>query len=159
MILYHGTNLSFENIDLSKSKPNKDFGQGFYLTTDKEQAIAMAKAKIDQQNIGKIIVYSYEFEEKLLEDLTLKIKTFTSYTEEWALFILKNRNNFTVNPVHDYDIVIGPIADDRVGFQLRRYIDELIDLETLIKKLTYMKGMTIQYYFGTENAISKLRII
>lgn len=49
MILYHGTNIAFETIDLSKSKPNKDFGQGFYLTTDKNQAIEMAKAKIDQQ--------------------------------------------------------------------------------------------------------------
>ncbi len=32
MILYHGTNLDFAEIDLKKSKPNKDFGQGFYLS-------------------------------------------------------------------------------------------------------------------------------
>lgn len=61
MILYHGTNITFETIDLLKSKPNKDFGQGFYLTTDKNQAIEMAKAKIDQQGQGKVIVYTYEF--------------------------------------------------------------------------------------------------
>ena len=57
---------------------------------------------------------------------------------------------------HDYDIVIGPIADDRVGLQLRRYMDDIIDMETLIKKLTYMKGMTIQYFFGSISSISKL---
>ena len=34
MILYHGTNVEFDVIDLAKSKPNKDFGQGFYLTAD-----------------------------------------------------------------------------------------------------------------------------
>ncbi|MBO5871082.1 MAG: DUF3990 domain-containing protein, partial [Bacteroidaceae bacterium] len=42
MILYHGTNVEFDVIDLAKSKPNKDFGQGFYLTADYEQALAMA---------------------------------------------------------------------------------------------------------------------
>lgn len=66
MILYHGTNITFETIDLLKSKPNKDFGQGFYLTTDKNQAIEMAKAKIDQQGQGKVIVYTYEFDDNLL---------------------------------------------------------------------------------------------
>ena len=155
MILYHGTNITFETIDLLKSKPNKDFGQGFYLTTDKNQAIEMAKAKIDQQGQGKVIVYTYEFDDNLLNDSSLKVKTFDNYTEEWALFILANRNNFST-PVHDYDIVIGPIADDRVGLQLRRYMDDIIDMETLIKKLTYMKGMTIQYFFGSISSISKL---
>ena len=95
MILYHGTNITFETIDLLKSKPNKDFGQGFYLTTDKNQAIEMAKAKIDQQGQGKVIVYTYEFDDNLLNDSSLKIKTFDNYTEEWALFILANRNNFS----------------------------------------------------------------
>ena len=48
MILYHGTNVAFDCIDLSKSKPNKDFGQGFYLSADYDQAMAMAKVKVDQ---------------------------------------------------------------------------------------------------------------
>lgn len=47
MILYHGTNEPFEAVDLSRSKPNKDFGRGFYLSADKEQAMEMAKAKVD----------------------------------------------------------------------------------------------------------------
>ena len=157
MILYHGTNKPFEQIDLSKSKPNKDFGKGFYLTSDKQQAIDMAKAKIDQQGEGEIIVYAFEFDTSFLSSGELKVKSFDAYYEEWALFILANRNNFTSTSIHDYDIVIGPIANDRVGFQLRRYIDEIIDLETLVKKLTYMKGITIQYFFGTIAAISKLK--
>lgn len=41
MILYHGTNASFEAIDLSRSRPNKDFGRGFYLSADKEQALSL----------------------------------------------------------------------------------------------------------------------
>lgn len=159
MILYYGTNKPFEQIDLSKSKPNKDFGKGFYLTSDKQQAIDMAKAKIDQQGEGEVIVYAFEFDTTFLSSGELKVKSFDTYSEEWALFILANRNNFATTPIHDYDIVIGPIANDRVGFQLRRYIDELIDLETLVRKLTYMKGITIQYFFGTPSAISKLKRI
>jgi len=45
MILYHGTNADFGDIDLTKSKPNKDFGQGFYLSCEYTQAMDMAKTK------------------------------------------------------------------------------------------------------------------
>lgn len=47
MILYHGTNADFGEIDLRKSKPNKDFGQGFYLSREYTQAMAMAKTKVE----------------------------------------------------------------------------------------------------------------
>ena len=45
MILYHGSNVIIENIDLTRSKPNKDFGKGFYLSSDEEQAFHMAALK------------------------------------------------------------------------------------------------------------------
>lgn len=48
MKLYHGTNRDFDKIDLSKSKPNKDFGRGFYLSADYEQALNMAQVKVEQ---------------------------------------------------------------------------------------------------------------
>ena len=34
MILYHGSNVSIDAIDLSKSRTGKDFGTGFYLSAD-----------------------------------------------------------------------------------------------------------------------------
>ena len=46
MKLYHGTNVKFDKIDLMKSKPNKDFGRGFYLSDNYEQAMEMAKTKV-----------------------------------------------------------------------------------------------------------------
>lgn len=49
----------------------------------------------------------------------LKSNSLAGYTIEWAEFILLNRNNNTNIQAHDYDIVIGPIADDTVGLQLR----------------------------------------
>lgn len=57
---------------------------------------------------------------------------------------------------HNFDIVIGPIADDGVAFQLELYTRQIITLETLVKELTYKK-LNKQYFFGTELAISKLQ--
>ena len=46
MILYHGTNVEFEFIELSRSKPNKDFGRGFYMSDNYAQAMEMANVKV-----------------------------------------------------------------------------------------------------------------
>ena len=157
MILYHGTNAEFDLIDLSRSKPNKDFGHGFYLSADIDQAKEMAQTKVDQLESGSPVVMSYEVDEE--EMASLKLLRFDTYSEEWAKFILLNRNNPSREPVHDYDIVIGPIANDRVGVQLWRYETHSIDLPTLVRNLQYMKGITIQYFFGTERAIKLLKRI
>lgn len=157
MRLYHGTNKAFDAIDLLKSKPNKDFGRGFYLSPNFEQALEMAKIKYSQQETGEPIVMTFEVDE--LEMNNLRVLRFDGYNEEWAMFILANRNNATGGSAHDYDIVYGPIADDKVGAQLWRYETQLIDLPTLVEKLKYMKGVTFQYFFGTEKAISILKRI
>ena len=157
MILYHGTNVDFDKIDLLKSKPNKDFGRGFYLSPNFNQAKNMAETKVEQLEYGPPIVLQYEVNVDDLEQLN--VLRFDSYSEEWAKFILKNRNNTSTKPAHDFDIVIGPIADDRVGLQLWKYETHSIDLPTLVKNLQYMKGVTIQYFFGTERAINILRKI
>lgn len=116
MKLYHGTNIDFEKIDIDKSKPNKDFGRGFYLSADYEQAMNMANIKFEQMEIGSPLVQEYFVDE--IEMQKLKCLIFNDYTEEWAKFILQNRNNPSTKSAHDYDIVIGPIANDRVGVQL-----------------------------------------
>lgn len=155
MKLYHGTNMAFDVIDFQKSKPNKDFGKGFYLSSDYDQALNMAHIKVEQQQTGSPLVIEFEIDEEEMNNLHLL--RFDNYSEQWAEFILANRNNNTGTPVHDYDIVIGPIANDRVGLQLWRYESQLIDLPTLVSKLKYMKGVTIQYFFGTEMALSLLK--
>ena len=156
MRLYHGTTSDFGEIDLTKSKSSKDFGRGFYLSAELEQAKDFAQTRALLLG-GSPVIASYEFDEKLLTSNELKVKTFEDYTEEWANFILANRNNTLNTPIHDYDIVIGPIANDRVGLQLVRFSNHDIDMPTLIRKLKFMKGVTIQYYFGTERAIKHLK--
>ena len=156
MILYHGSNVPIDVIDLSKSRPGKDFGKGFYLSADEKQAIAMAESKVAFLG-GEPIVTSFEFDESILSSNILKVKMFESYTEEWAHFVYDNRENFTDKPIHDYDIIYGPIANDRVGAQIRNYKNGNINLDELMNRIKYLKGITFQYYFGTEAAINTLR--
>ena len=87
----------------------------------------MAEQKVIQYG-GIPTVNTYEFDEVNLNNPALRIKIFEGYTQEWAEFILANRNRENIDKIHEYDIVIGPIADDKVGVQLFRYMKEYIDL-------------------------------
>lgn len=159
MILYHGSNVKIEVPNLEKSKPYKDFGRGFYLSADKNQALRMAEQKTLQLLIGEPIVSEFEFDETLLQSNELKVKIFEDYSVEWANFILQNRDVHNQHPIHEYDIVYGPIADDGVTFQLRRYQAGTISIDELVKELQYAKGITFQYFFGTTLALEKLKRI
>lgn len=158
MILYHGSNIDIDIIDLNKSKPYKDFGRGFYLSADKEQATRMAEFKTFQIG-GKATINKFVFDESVMSNNSLNVKTFDGYTEEWALFVLSNRNSPNGNSTHEFDIVYGPIANDRVGVQIRRFVENEISLETFIERLKFMKGITYQYFFGTNRAIKYLKRI
>ncbi len=154
--LYHGSNVQISQIDLAQCSPYKDFGQAFYLTTDAGQALNVANARVDIFG-GSSIVHTFTFQERLLTDGTLRFKSFDGYTEEWADFIYKNRDETIVPPyMHGYDVVYGPIANDRVGLQIRNYRLGNIDKKELLRRLQYMKGITFQYAFCTVKAIDKL---
>lgn len=159
MILYHGSNCNIAEIDLSKSKVGKDFGCGFYLSADEQQARELAERKTEQMGIGTPTLTVYSFDEKSLHNKEISVLIFQSYSKEWAEFVLMNRRNRTRQPAHEYDIVIGPIADDAVGYQIRRFTSGLIDMDKFLEELKYMKGITMQYFFGTEKAISFLNKI
>ncbi len=155
MKLYHGTFTDFDTIDLSKSNKGKDFGKGFYLSDNYEQAQRLAVFKAVQYN-EEPVVLTYEFNKELLTNGELSFLRFGEYSKEWAEFVLKNRTNENDANAHPYDVVFGPIANDKVGIQIRNLLEENIDMDTFLKRLEYMHGITFQYFFGTEKAISKL---
>lgn len=157
MKLYHGSSMEIVQPDLSRSKPFKDFGQGFYLSSDYKQAEALAKLKAEQLQTCTPFVTTFEWDERTLDLPTLRVKVFEDYCKEWAEFVFVNRNRNQIHPTHSFDIVIGPIADDGVTFQLRRFDLGIIPIEKLIEELKYSKGLTIQYYFGSEHALSHLK--
>lgn len=154
--LYHGSNMKIEVPDLAHSKPYKDFGRGFYLSPDRQQAQDMASQKVNQTQKGTAEVTAFLFDESLMLTNELKVLSYADYCEEWAQFVLANRSRTNVQPVHDYDIVYGPIADDGVTYQLRRYEGGVISLARLVEELRYAKGITFQYFFGTDRALQKL---
>lgn len=160
MKLYHGSDTLVEKPEIAKGKPFKDFGQGFYLSADLKQAHEMAAQRAALFLDSKPVVSTFEFDESALTDGSLKVKRFETYTEEWAEFVLRNRDRKTPQPYHDYDIVYGPIADDSIVRQLRKY--ELGDIKTLadlMKELKYPQGITFQYFFGSEKALQKLTFL
>lgn len=152
--LYHGSNTRIEKPDLTHSKPYKDFGKGFYLSADKSQAKEMARNKVEQTQTGSAEVTEFLLDDEFLNNGELKVLIFPDYSEEWAKFVLQNRHS--KDTLHDYDIVYGPIADDGVTFQLRRYEGGVISLARLVDELKYAPGITFQYFFGTEKALSHL---
>ena len=156
MILYHGSNVEIQEIDLTKSARGKDFGKGFYLSENKEQAEEMAVFKSLQTN-STPIVSAFELDERALSDNSLNIKIFKEYSLEWAELVFKNRSNRSDTPIHDYDIVYGPIADDKVGVQIRNFMEGNINIDIFLERLKYIKGITFQYFFGTKKAVKHLK--
>ena len=154
MKLYHGSNTKIEKIDLSKCRPYKDFGQGFYLTEIREQAEKMASRTAHIYE-GEPIVTKFEFDESALTKLS--VKQFDGPNEEWALFVLANRSKENQQPTHSYDIVIGPVADDDIAQLFRNFNDGYINLTMLVEGLKYKK-VSSQYFFHTEDAIKYLKV-
>lgn len=161
MKLYHGSNQEICTIDLSKCRPYKDFGRGFYLTTMQDQAIKMAK-RVARIYGGSPVVNVYEFDENCLQG-ELTVKFFDKPDIDWAVFILNNRSrSFSdfespeCNHDNKYDLVIGPVANDDLALLFRQFESGLISVETLVAGMKYKK-LTNQYSFHTEKALQYLK--
>lgn len=157
MKLYHGSNADIEGIDLTKGLRYKDFGKGFYVTPDKSTAIRMAQKK-SRLFGGTATLITYELDEAvLLSDL--KVKRFPEKaTVEWLMFVYDNRDRKYTHPIHDYDIVVGPIANDGVVLQLTNYREGIYSPEQ-VAKLLQDRYLDQQYYFGTMRALQFLHKI
>jgi hypothetical protein len=157
MILYHGTNADIESIDLTKGLRFKDFGKGFYLTPNRETACRMAQKRARLFG-GTATLITYELDDSALQS-DLKVRVFPEKASvEWLLFVDANRDRKSQQPVHDYDIVVGPIADDGVVLQLTNYREGIYSPEEAAR-LLQDRYLDQQYYFGTERALNYLHKI
>lgn len=163
MILYHGSNMKIESINLAMCRPYKDFGRGFYLTDMKEQSERVAQ-RVARIYGGSPVLNVFEIQDGFIRIPDIVIKDFgTRTSEEWARFVMNNRNktfgdikDSLCNQDNKYDIVIGPVADDNMALLFRQYENEVIDFETLLKGMIY-KETSSQYSFHTEKSIRLLR--
>lgn len=173
LILYHGSYCEVKEPDLAKCAKRKDFGQGFYLTTSKEQAEsflktsiakAIAAGKIEEgQNYG----YISTFEIKQSKDL--KIHVFEDADVDWLHCIAAHRKKKLFTEVEremaKYDVIVGKIADDATNATLTAYLGGVFgavgDREAdnfCIKQLLPNK-LKDQYCFKTEEAIKCLKYV
>jgi hypothetical protein len=152
VILFHGSNCEFDVISLTQSRDNRDFGKGFYTTTLEEQAREWAEILFLRTQKGAAFLYEIE-----LQDFTgLNVKIFPEYNLDWLNFVKENRVNGKNR--HSYDVVKGPVANDRTREAIAQYLSGAYDAEYTIKQLTYMKSND-QISFHTERAIAKLKLL
>ena len=153
MKLYHGSYMKIVEIDLAKAKPYKDFGRAFYLTKFYEQAKIWAD-RLSREHGTESIVSEFEFDEYAYEDDSLKVQVFECYNEQWLDFIVLNRTNR--KQVHDYDIVEGPIADDKVQNRIIDYLNGEITKKDFLEELKWHEK-THQICFCTVASLQFLQ--
>lgn len=133
MKVYHGSTAVVECPDVRKGRKNLDFGQGFYLTDIKQQAIDWATRPI---NHGKVqYLNCYELDIEFIKNSHYRYKKFESYNEEWLQYILANRHG--EEPTMILDLVEGGIANDRVFNTIELYDAGLITRAEALNRLVY----------------------
>jgi hypothetical protein len=155
MQVYHGSYTEITEIDLTKSQSNKDFGKGFYVTKFRNHAESWAKNMANRYH-KKPVVTEFTFYERAFEDDRYKVLRFSDYTEEWLDFVILNRDPTFTAPRHDYDIIEGPIADDKIQNRINDYIDGIITKSEFLKELKYHE-QTHQICFCTLNSLQMLK--
>ncbi len=150
--LHHGGSDIIVTPEIREPERTLDFGKGFYTTTSYDQAERLVRNRIGNKHWQQGYVNSYLFDEGKA-NRELKIKRFPTASEEWVDFVLQNRvvDNFE----HDFDIVIGPVANDNVYRQFALFEGGIINKKSLIEELLTYK-LVDQYLFHTHEALKFL---
>lgn len=151
-MLFHGTTADFEKVSLGKSHNRRDFGAGFYTTLLEQQAKEWAYRLSLRNKSSKYYVYQFAFG----ENDTLKIKRFDNLNIEWLEFIKDNRSKGGLQ--HQYDVVIGPVADDNTMETVQLYIAGVLTANEAVERLKYNK-VNNQVSFHTEKALACLKLV
>ena len=141
MTVYHGGYTPVNHPKIIIGKNTKDFGSGFYCTMIKEQAQRWAK----RYNTKIVSIYEVRL------NSNLNIKNFKEMTDEWLNFIVNCRSG----KKHEYDVVIGAMANDQIYNYISDYIDGIITQEQFWV-LAKFKYPTHQINFCTKKALQCL---
>lgn len=155
MKLYHGSNIAVQNPQILESDRKLDFGTGFYLTSNLEQAERWAKLTQARRENGTATVSVFEADEKILN--TLNVLHFQKADKSWLEFVTQNRKN-VAQQNDSYDVVIGPVANDRTMPVISLYFSGIYDADETVKRLLPQK-LNDQYTFKTEKSLTALNFI
>lgn len=154
MKIYHGSIEIVEKPEIRESNRTLDYGQGFYTTSSYEQAEAWVKRRMNEKKTSQGYICVYELDEAAMQEMNTLL--FDTPTEGWVDFVMKNRTQ--KGYAHEYDIVYGPVANDRVYASFALYEGGLINKQTLISELKTYK-LVDQYLFHTEKALQALTFV
>jgi hypothetical protein len=152
--LYHGSTVAVRKPSLRPGRPNADFGKGFYTTTNYEQAVRWAHIKQERDEAQRAVVSVYEFDETILDSPDLKIRRFTGADEPWLYFVTDCRKSRG----HDYDLVQGPVANDKVFTTVNLFESGVLSAEAAILQLKAYKTYD-QLSFHTDKVIKTLNFL
>lgn len=151
MKLYHGSNVEVKNPQVFESDRKLDFGTGFYVTTSFEQAEKWADLTAKRRGVGIPVVTVYEYDES--KENELSILRFNAPDSAWLRFVTANRKNEIIKD--DYDLIIGPVANDRTMPVISLYFSGIYSEEETIKRLLPQK-LKDQVVFKTQKALGSL---
>jgi hypothetical protein len=154
MKVYHGSDVKIETVDLSKCRIGTDFGRGFYVTGILKQAEDIA-VRVASWHDATPVVTEFDFNEYAFEDRDFKVLRYDGYTDEWLDFIVRNRASINSKPMHDYDIVEGPVANDDIAARIYDYLNGDVTKEKFIEELRFKKPMH-QICFCTTASLQML---
>ena len=132
IIVYHGGTETIENPICKFGRKNLDFGQGFYVTNLREQAITWANNMARNRKMPAVLNRYRLDREAILQNARCKI--FKTYDKEWLEFIVGNRTGQEL--AKNYDYVEGGVANDRVVDTINLYIAGLMELSTALRELS-----------------------
>lgn len=155
MLFYHGSNVIVNIPKILSANRGLDFGVGFYTTTNIEQAERFAVQQTMRRRTGSPIINIYDFDLEL-HKLSLDILTFETADHTWLDFVLQNRLE-TCNG-NEYDIIVGPVANDKVYDTLRLFEIGRINRKQALEELK-VRELYNQYVFSSEKALNLLSFI
>ena len=154
MRLYHGSTVAVRKPSLRPGRSNADFGKGFYTTSVEEQAVRWAHIKREREGAARAVVSVYEFDESLLDNADLDIRRFNGADEAWLYFVTDCRKSRG----HAYDLVQGPVANDKVFTTVNLFESGVLSAEAAILQLRAYKTYD-QLSFHTERVIAALKFV
>jgi hypothetical protein len=140
-----------EKPEVNAGRRALDFGVGFYLTSNRDQAVRWAKSVARRRQNGLSTLNCFEFDESKLAGMT--IRRFEGPNSDWLDFIVSNRKG--TSELSSFDLVIGPVANDSTMPVIDDYMDGRYTKEEAIARLLPQK-LTDQYVFASEKSLSSL---
>ena len=133
--VYHGSAIEVSKPLVVLSRPNLDFGQGFYVTNLRQQAERWA-SRIATRRLANPVLNIYEFDVDVVETEYRYLK-FASYDKAWLDFIVANRKGKML--WKDFDVVEGGVANDNVIDTVEDYIRGRMSAEAALVELSKHK--------------------